>query len=312
MAKHAFQQPQKTEGEKSDLIQVTVILGTTPETTWTLSELAEWFRPDCTELKLVHAIPSVTDFNWFGRDAQTYAETIVRSQREIQETGEVAIETLKNQGFSATLHSTGVLSDEGCHHLLDDLKEEGTNLLVAAIPNSKQQHAVSGFFGCLTLHAHCPVLLLKRPLGSHKDRLKILIATDGEEASLNAGRRLSELLPTERMYATIATVQSPVYLENAVTAPYINVDGMQEALHENALLKLDITKAILQESGVSIADCEILTGNPAWELLQFAQILQPDLIVTGSHNRSNFAAWLLGSVSQRLAQSSDFNMLIVR
>jgi len=55
---------------------------------------------------------------------------------------------------------------------------------------------------------------------------------------------------------------------------------------------------------------KVLGGDPAKSLLAFAERLQPDLIVAGSHGRGFLTRLLLGSVSQRLVRDAHCSVLV--
>lgn len=53
-------------------------------------------------------------------------------------------------------------------------------------------------------------------------------------------------------------------------------------------------------------------GSPAWELIFKADLLQPDLIVVGSHGRTALGRFVLGSVSQRVLNEARCSVRIAR
>lgn len=57
---------------------------------------------------------------------------------------------------------------------------------------------------------------------------------------------------------------------------------------------------------------KVLEGTPSWELLRAAELWRPDLIVIGSHGRSALGRFILGSVSEALAEGADSSVRVVR
>ena len=57
-------------------------------------------------------------------------------------------------------------------------------------------------------------------------------------------------------------------------------------------------------------DRKVLAGDPAKELLHLSDVLQPDLVVAGSHGYNFVSRLLLGSVSTRLVRGADCSVLV--
>ncbi|MGC8584435.1 MAG: universal stress protein [Thermoproteus sp.] len=60
------------------------------------------------------------------------------------------------------------------------------------------------------------------------------------------------------------------------------------------------------------AECKLLEGDPAEEIIKFAKDVRADLIVIGSRGLSRLKRILLGSVSARVATEAATSVLIVR
>ena len=58
--------------------------------------------------------------------------------------------------------------------------------------------------------------------------------------------------------------------------------------------------------------CEMLTGNPAEMLADYATKNQPDLILIATHGRSGPSRWVWGSVADRLLRAACVPVLMVR
>ncbi|MBT8368743.1 MAG: universal stress protein [Deltaproteobacteria bacterium] len=57
---------------------------------------------------------------------------------------------------------------------------------------------------------------------------------------------------------------------------------------------------------------EVLEGNPADTLADYATRNEVDLIVIASHGRSGVSRWVMGSVADRIVQNSCVPVLVVR
>jgi nucleotide-binding universal stress UspA family protein len=72
----------------------------------------------------------------------------------------------------------------------------------------------------------------------------------------------------------------------------------------------DSMEADLGLKNAQMVERRILSGDPTKSLLAFAERLQPDLIVAGSHGRGFLTRLLLGSVSQRLLRNARCSVLV--
>jgi len=67
----------------------------------------------------------------------------------------------------------------------------------------------------------------------------------------------------------------------------------------------------LQKKGVRVGT-EVLLGNPAEEIVSFAEHNGADLIAIASHGRSGLSRWVYGSVTDRILRSVCIPVLMVR
>ena len=57
---------------------------------------------------------------------------------------------------------------------------------------------------------------------------------------------------------------------------------------------------------------EVLEGNPAHTLAEYAEKNQFDLLVIATHGRSGVSRWVWGSVADRILRSACVPVLMVR
>ena len=62
----------------------------------------------------------------------------------------------------------------------------------------------------------------------------------------------------------------------------------------------------------SVFSCEVLEGNPAHLLADYATRNAVDLIVLASHGRSGVSRWLMGSVAERIMRTSCVPVMMIR
>jgi nucleotide-binding universal stress UspA family protein len=87
-------------------------------------------------------------------------------------------------------------------------------------------------------------------------------------------------------------------------------EELTEAYEIAARQELGVLAERIEERG-GRARVLTFTGMPAAGLLNIEKDLQPDLIVIGSHGRSGFTRFALGSVTERLVREGDAPVLVV-
>lgn len=117
------------------------------------------------------------------------------------------------------------------------------------------------------------------------------------------------------------------YPEASVTAVHVNdprewtTDGEEDGLQflEGAYNRVDAAaEKVLQQAEAVAADhdreivTEILVGGPARQIVEYATEHDVDHIVLGSHGRRGIARFLLGSVSERVAERSPVSVTLIR
>jgi len=55
-----------------------------------------------------------------------------------------------------------------------------------------------------------------------------------------------------------------------------------------------------------------IEGRPHWQIIQYAEINQMDLIVMCTRGQSGLSRWLMGSVSDRVVRGANVPVLMVR
>lgn len=152
----------------------------------------------------------------------------------------------------------------------------------------------------VTLHARCPVLVVKQP---QRPVTRVLLAVDGSESSDQAARFLTKQM-------------TPIIRHPYEGAVEIQVDILQvqpkRQKRKNAGLAL-IRQHAEDLGRVGYRTEQLLRfGHPAVEILKVADRTKCDLIVAGAKGLGAIARFFLGSVSTRLTQYSSSSVLIVR
>ena len=139
---------------------------------------------------------------------------------------------------------------------------------------------------------------------------RILIATDGSESAheaLEFGFELSEEQGAMSIVVYVApAVEILPYAKFAVPAPTV-----PHELEANDRAPLNEAVELAAQRGLEIKT-ELLLGNPADEIVAFADTIEADLIVVGSRGHGAIASVLLGSVSRAVLHESRRPVLVVR
>jgi len=156
--------------------------------------------------------------------------------------------------------------------------------------------------------------------------MKILIGYDGSESSdvaiddlTRAGLpRDSDVLVISVGDLLMSGPSAAEIVKAAVTSRRVAASLKQAQTHaqrvikeagEFALKAADELRSRFPEWSVS---CEVITGTPAWELIDAANRWNADLAVVGSQGRSAIGRLLLGSVSKKLATDAGCSVRVAR
>jgi nucleotide-binding universal stress UspA family protein len=134
---------------------------------------------------------------------------------------------------------------------------------------------------------------------------RILVATDGSTGAREAVAYGLDLARSSHGSATVVCVRR-------AQRPLVGDPFYQRELSEELHRADDAVRhamGIAADMGVE-ADAEILEGDPARRIIEFARLRDVDLIVLGSRSRGPLLAALLGSVSTSVMTHADRPVLI--
>ncbi len=90
--------------------------------------------------------------------------------------------------------------------------------------------------------------------------------------------------------------------------------ALQRAAEEMAIFAreyLDRVAASVQEHGITVQMVTV-GGRPHWQIINYAETNQVDLIVMCTRGQSGLSRWLMGSVSDRVVRGANVPVLMVR
>ena len=105
-------------------------------------------------------------------------------------------------------------------------------------------------------------------------------------------------LPVTPEDATVA--RHPIYKDQEIASA---VDQARRSVTEVA--------GMLREKGLSVRS-EVLLGQPAEEIVDFAEEEDVDLIVMCSHGSSGIRRWVFGSVTEKVLRGATTPVLVIR
>lgn len=138
----------------------------------------------------------------------------------------------------------------------------------------------------------------------------ILLATDGSENARRATDAAADLVGELAHPARVVVV-------HVATSPPAQSRLVRANFDVHALLEEDARQAVsgtldrLEAAGVS-STLEAALGEPVTEILAVAKKENADLIVIGSRGLGAIRGAVMGSVSQKIAQTADCPVMIVR
>jgi nucleotide-binding universal stress UspA family protein len=137
---------------------------------------------------------------------------------------------------------------------------------------------------------------------------KILFPTDFSEAAQNAKRYAISFAKTFGAHLYLLTVNQPINM--AFLDPLIinDLDSNREAA---VLDNLEQLRAEIAQQGVEVIT-EVRKGSSFLEIISFAQEMEIDLIIMGTHGWSGLEHVLMGSTAEVVVRKAPCPVLTVR
>lgn len=198
-------------------------------------------------------------------------------------------------------------------HLLEELtglaSREGADLLVCGDRGeSLIRHFVLGTTAARMLStAVCPVLVVKHP--PHEPYRRLLVPVDFSASSARAVHLARRLAPAAELIL-MHVLESPFegYMRYASVEPQV-IEHYDQAARQQAMEQLQSLReqAALQADACSLV---VVKGHPALRILEQEQERDCDLVVMGKHGQNLFDKMLLGSVTRRVLDECQGDVLV--
>lgn len=138
---------------------------------------------------------------------------------------------------------------------------------------------------------------------------KILIATDGSESSREAVEFGVELAAEQDAAVAFVFVVKP--LDVYPTTGFGMMGAVAHEPSEGDWDPLDEAEEVAERYGVR-STTKLLRGDPTDEIVAYADNLDVDLIVVGSHGHGSLVSALLGSVSRGVLSETKRPVAVIR
>jgi nucleotide-binding universal stress UspA family protein len=141
---------------------------------------------------------------------------------------------------------------------------------------------------------------------------RILLPVDGSEHSLETARRIGLLANAEGAEITLLYVQElKAFMVGQTTEPQMKRQREIEREFEAERVFASAGAALARQGLIAHQQLAV-EGNPAEEILKFAEEVRADLIAMGSHGKTGALRFLMGSVSRKVLDHAKCPVLIVR
>jgi nucleotide-binding universal stress UspA family protein len=142
--------------------------------------------------------------------------------------------------------------------------------------------------------------------------MKVLLALDGSAPSLVARDLVAELRwPAGTVVHVVSAYHVPIDWSGGMGSTMAWVGDVEDAIRDDLTTALATTAQPLVERGLTVEQ-HVTGGRPSDVILDAADRLAVDLVITGSRGRGPLRSMLLGSVAAEVAASAPCPVLVAR
>jgi nucleotide-binding universal stress UspA family protein len=263
------------------------------------------------EITVFHAV------NWvpFLYDRESYYGTLKEIKKEIAP--RILDSALEALGPVTAKLSTAMIDGPAEYSIVDTAVKAGMDLIVMGARGIKGIRSI--FVGSVTksviVNSPKSVLVTKLPVCGRSKKMKILLAADGSEHSVAAGKLLARLPFRGNAALTIMNVIWSDFSDIPERFVLGVNDRIKEVVAEARSEEVRESRRVVEQAKDFLAGkfCDIQTltqvGDPSTEILKAADTVAADLIVVGSRGLRGMKG-MLGSVSRNVLTHSKCSVLI--
>ncbi len=139
---------------------------------------------------------------------------------------------------------------------------------------------------------------------------KVLVPLDGSELSESALTHVTDIISDcHAADVVLIRIKEPLDPNVIGTLDAKVAVELDEAYRDEAARYLDKVVETLKEKGIA-AKTEVLSGNPAEEIIKYSQKNDIDLIIMSTRGRSGISRLVFGSVAEKVIRNSTVPVLI--
>ena len=139
---------------------------------------------------------------------------------------------------------------------------------------------------------------------------KILVPLDGSELSESVLDHVITIATSCQVpEVVLLRVREPLDNSVRVTLDAEIAEELDQAYNDEAANYLKIIAKTLQKKDIPVKT-EVLSGNPAEEIIKYSQLSGVDLIIMSTHGRSGFSRIVFGSVADKVIRQTEVPVLL--
>ncbi|MFD1588882.1 universal stress protein [Halorientalis brevis] len=135
---------------------------------------------------------------------------------------------------------------------------------------------------------------------------RILIPTDGSTGTAHVAMQAIDL--AEQYGSTLHVLN---VVDTDVGSMLSDIQETAEELEQQGQRAVERVETMAEIHGVD-AETDVVQGDPADQILEYADEIDADAIVAGTHGRSGVKRQLIGSVAERLVRHANCPVMTIR
>lgn len=216
---------------------------------------------------------------------------------------------------------TEVLVGDPAEALLNYAEKQSVDLIVMATHGRTgiRRWALGSVATKIVTAADCPVVLIRAKAARKDVREKgairrLLVPLDGTKAGEKVLPHVRELVAKLKAEVTFFQAIQPLYNAVATTDGIVYVPYTPEEMKSfvtSAEGYLARVSAPFRELGVLVHQ-KVSLGDPAEEIIRFADESGADLVAMATHGRTGIHRWMIGSVADKVLRAGNTPIFMVR
>lgn len=143
--------------------------------------------------------------------------------------------------------------------------------------------------------------------------MKILVAIDDSPCSQEVLRYIGEMPWTESDQFIVLSVVEPIPVDVGLGVAPESDEAVDQATYDAcADLTARACIAIRDRLPSNHVEAKVLTGHPSEQIVDFAESIEADLVIMGSHGRRGFKKFLLGSVADEVLKRATCSVGVIK